>query len=200
MASSRSGYDDGFALAGRMSDRREASRPLSVRLVEVTHNGTTSFARCRDLSDTGMELDLSVPLKCSAHVAVALSPSVVLRGTVAWIDGRQCGVTFDSRVDSAALLDATALHPLVTPMQATIAVLGGRYATAARSSAPRSSEARRRDRFQPGLAVTVMVGPNREQRGLVRWTKGEDAALELESASADAPPPRQALLPAPGKP
>ena len=61
MASSRFGCGDGFSLAGRMRDRRRQSRLRSTRLVQVAHEGDAAYARCRDLSDTGMKLDLTAP-------------------------------------------------------------------------------------------------------------------------------------------
>src|SRR6202008_4064759 len=91
---------------GRMSDRREKRRLRAPRVVQVAHEGDAAYARCRDFSDTGMKLDLTAPLELNDFVAVALTPSIMPCGTVAWVRGRECGVVFEGPVDSAALLDA----------------------------------------------------------------------------------------------
>ena len=105
MTSPRFGCSDGFSLAGRMSDRRARRRMRVPRTVQVVRNGEAAHARCRDFSDTGMKLDLTAPLYPNDVVTVALSPSIILCGTVAWVRGSECGVVFDGPVDSAALLD-----------------------------------------------------------------------------------------------
>jgi hypothetical protein len=46
--------------------------------------------------------------------------------------------------------------------------------------------------FEPGLKVTVVLGPHDEQRGVVRWAHGNIAALELASGEE-----RPVMLPAP---
>jgi hypothetical protein len=189
MASTRFGCNDGFSLAGRMRDRRDDARLRMSRLVQVAHEGDAAYARCRDLSDTGMKLDLTAPLELNDYVSVALSPSLVLCGTVAWINGRECGIVFDGAVDSEALLDmAEPARPAAMP--ATVDLLGGRTAPlASRSDARRHRGAE----FQAGLTVTV-IGPNGEKRGTVRWAKDNVAAVELGLSGADEPS-GQALLP-----
>lgn len=193
MASSRFGCGDGFSLAGRMRDRRQQSRLRSTRLVQVAHEGDAAYARCRDLSDTGMKLDLTAPLQLNDYVTVALSPSIVLCGTVAWISGRECGVAFDCPVDSEALLDAADGARPAPGLAATRDLLDGRTVPQAE---PRRVPPRAGAKFQAGLAVTVMVGPDREQRGTVRWAKDNIAAVEFALDGAEAPP-GQPLLPAP---
>jgi hypothetical protein len=191
MASSRFGCGDGFTLAARMRDGRRAARMRMARLVQVAHAGDAAYARCRDLSDTGMKLDLTAPLELNDEVTVALSPSVVLCGTVVWIDGRECGVAFDCPVDSDALLDAAGgAQPARQQAPATIDLLGGRPA----AQTLESSAHRLGGGFRPGLAVTVMVGLNREERGVVRWAKDNIAALELGDVEE---PTGHRLLPAP---
>jgi hypothetical protein len=195
MASSRFGCSDGFTLAGRMRDRRREARLRMTRLVQVAHDGDAAYARCRDLSDTGMKLDLTAPLELNDYVTVALSPSLVLCGKVAWIDGRECGIAFDCPVDSDALLEAAEGAARAPEMAATIELLGGRPTSAAHAA----SASRSRTRFQPGLAVTVMVDPNREARGVVRWAKDNIAAVEFEFDDARGEASGQALLPAPSE-
>lgn len=192
MTSPRFGCQDGLSLAARMSDRREQRRVRAPRVVQVAHDGAAAYARCRDFSDTGMKLDLTAPLQLNDMVTVALSPSVMLCGSVAWVRGRECGVVFDGPVDSDALLDAVEPQAGVASSPATLNLLHGRrWPGDTRPTQPAGGKPDAR--FQAGLAVTVMNGPNEEQRGVVRWASGNIAAFELSPATE----PSQALLPAP---
>jgi hypothetical protein len=190
MTSPRFGCDDGQSLAARMNDRRDHERRRMPRVVQVAHEGEAAYARCRDFSDTGMKLDLTAPLELNDLVTVALSSSVLLCGVVVWVRGRECGVAFDGPVDSATLLDAVDPQA-VTASPATLNLLHGRQWRGQSVSNPIAG-GQRDARFQAGLAVTVMVGPNDEQRGVVRWASGNIAALELACGDAPAVP----LLPA----
>lgn len=184
MTSPRFGCSDGFSLAGRMSDRRARRRMRVPHTVQVVRNGEAAHARCRDFSDTGMKLDLTAPLYPNDVVTVALSPSIILCGTVAWVRGSECGVVFDGPVDSAALLDAVEPPQGLLEAPATLTMLGGNPPCRVGRPDPGVH-------FKAGLAVTV-IGPTREQRGLVRWAKDNVAALEFTAE------PETLLLPAPG--
>jgi hypothetical protein len=198
MASSRFGCRDGFTLAGRMRDRRQQPRMRTVRLVQVAHDGETAYARCRDLSDEGMKLDLTAPVELNACVTVALSHSIMLCGTVIWTNGRECGVAFDCPIDSAALLAATEPAPRMPYMPPTIEMLGARQAEMPKRSPQRRAAPRPGVSFQPGLAVTVVVGPNQEERCVLRWAQGNIAALELGPGDAAEPSAEpRGLLPSP---
>lgn len=197
MASSRFGCRDGFMLAGRMTERRGLTRPRSARLVQVTHAGDTAYARCRDFSDTGMKLDLTDPLAINDEVTISLSPSIVLCGTVAWMDGRKCGIVFDGPVDSAALLDAVSDGPAETAPPATLDLLHRRRTA---HDLPHRHERNERLSavFKPGLSVTVMVAPDRERRGVFHWAADNAAALELDPAEPELRT-HAGLLPAPNE-
>lgn len=184
MTSSRFGCNDGFALAGRMSDRRGQSRLRRARIVQVVHDGDAADARCRDFSDSGMKLDLTSPLELNDVVSVALSPTIVLYGSVAWLNGRECGIVFDGSVDSAALLEAAEFERDGCTNPETLALLASRFSNA-RAAPPRRDAPPTGVHFEPGLAVTVMVSPDQEQRGVVRWAKENFAALELSPIGAE---------------
>jgi hypothetical protein len=177
-----------------MSDRRGERRKRAVRLVQVAHDGEAAYARCRELSDGGMKLDLTAPLELNDHVTVALSPSIVLTGTVAWINGRECGIAFDEAVDSVALLAASAPSPRAGRSPATGEILAARQAPHRPARNETRSEPNEEAGFRPGLAVTVMLGPNREERCLVRWAKGNVTALERPDC-VETQQPQQLLLP-----
>jgi hypothetical protein len=199
MASRRFGCQDGFMLASRMRDKRTRSRTCTARVVQVAHKGDAAYARCRDFSDTGMKLDLTAPPELNERVTVALSRSVVLCGTVAWVSARECGIVFDGPVDSKALIEAVDGHPAAAALPATLDLLEGRSRPQHGSPARCSAASRNGMHFEPGLVVTIVTGPDREQRGVLRWAEGNVAALELEVLSADEAPLPRALLPGPNQ-
>jgi hypothetical protein len=173
-----------------MCDKRNRSRRRTARLVKVAHDGIAAYARCSDLSDTGLKLALTAPLSLNDRVAVALSPAIVFYGTVAWVTGSECGIAFDNAIDSTALIEA-----LDEPPATTLDMLGIRGPM---PLTPTPVDRQVGTRFRPGLAVTVMTGPDSEQRGVVRWAKDNVAALEL--VGAPRPEPQLGLLPPPDRP
>jgi hypothetical protein len=181
-----------------MRDKRTQSRTRTARVVQVANGSDAAYARCRDLSDTGMKLDLAAPLELNERVTVALSRSVVLCGTVAWVNSCECGIAFDGPVDSQALIEAVDGHLAPAALPATLDLLDGRSRSHYR---PERGDGAVRNgmHFEPGLAVTIVSGPNCEQRGVLRWAGGNVAALELEVLSADAPLLPHALLPGPNQ-
>ena len=197
MASSRLGCNDGFMLAGRMRDRRGHTRGRISRMVQVAREGDAAFARCHDFSDTGMKLDLTGPLAINDEVSVALSSSVMLFGTVAWIEGDECGIAFDDPVDSLALLDAADGGRSPSDARATLDLLHGRQAGVNTVAAQRGSKTSAAVKFEPGLAVTVMIGASHEQRAVLRWAHGNIARIDL--VHTDLRPSRQShgILPGP---
>jgi hypothetical protein len=146
-----------------------------------------------------MKLDLTAPLDLNERVTVAISRSVVLYGTVAWVNVRECGIAFDSPVDSQALIEAIDGHPAPAALPATLDLLDGRSLSQHGNSARASAARRNGMHFEPGLAVTIVTGPNCEQRGVLRWAAGNVAALELENPSADESRLPLALLPGPNQ-
>jgi hypothetical protein len=177
-----------------MRDRRREARLRSARLVEVAHDGDAAYARCRDFSDTGMKLDLTSPLELNDSVTIALTPSLVLCGTVAWVKGLECGIVFDDPLDSASLLEAAEPAQDEPETPATADVLDGRQAQPRFNASRRTPPRRPGASFQPGLAVTVMVGPNCEARGVVHWATGNVAAIELASPGIEERQTPQGLL------
>jgi hypothetical protein len=197
MASSRDCCDDGFALAGRMNERRSEPRTRTARLVEVTHDGEAAYARCRDYSDNGLRLDLTAPLALNDEITIALAPDLILCGRVAWTKGLECGVLLDGPVDSAALFHATEPPARAPRLAATLDLLDGRRPSRPPAPEPASAGRGAGTNFEPGLAVTVLTGPNHEQRGVVRWASGRIAALEFETSLIEDDRPSRGLLPPP---
>lgn len=169
---------DGGTLARRMMDRRDTARRRMPRLVQVAHDGEAALARCRDVSDIGMQLDLATPLTINDFVTIAFSPDTMFQGIVVWAKGRECGVAFTTPVDSAVLLAGGA--PRSGNLPAMLALLGTRQRPAARHAALEGGRAAADHGFHPGLAVTLMTAPGCEERATVTWAKDNIAALVLE--------------------
>ena len=178
MASRRFDCADGWTLAGRMLDRRDTARTRTPRLVRVDHDGHAALARCRDVSDIGMKLDLTEPLAINDFVTVAFSPAAVLPAVVVWVKGRECGIAFAAPLDSSALLDGFGTGSFDLP--ATLALLGTRQRPCAGPAQPAAAD----HSFHPGLAVTLMAAPGFEERATISWTQGNIAALTFAPREA----------------
>ena len=185
MTSRRSECDDGWTLAGRMLDRRDTLRLRSPFLVDVEHEGRSTYARCRDLSDVGLKLDLNRRLALGDFVTVTFSTDVSVQGVVVWAQNTACGVAFIAPVDSGQLM--TRVHPAAgLDLPATLALLAGREPP--RRDEPVARKARQDRIFQPGLAVTLLTGRGREERALVSWAKENVATLMLGTDPTDDEP------------
>lgn len=157
-----------------VDERRHAPRFPTARLVRVAHDGCTTFARCRDISDTGVKLNLLEPIEPGEHVEVAFSSRVRLRGRVIWVEGPECGVAFDREIDSVALLNNTALEAR--------AEFDGARDRAGRDQ-PRGAATG--SRFQPGLNVVMILESGREERAMLNWTTDQAAGLLRHSEEVE---------------
>lgn len=90
---------------GRPPERRRGSRLRTVyRIARVLANGDQGLARVRNLSDEGIMLSLSLPICLGDTIAIDLSETCSLVGTVAWHEGQRCGVRLALPIDSAGAL------------------------------------------------------------------------------------------------
>lgn len=149
--------------ARKLRERRNARRlSADSRPVQVELESREGIAHCRDISATGMKLNLAVPLKADESIAIVLSPSLTLRGRVAWLKGNECGIEFDQPLDRTMLASGTTLPSM----------RGG--------SGRESGALRTRDgHFNPGLNVKLVLQSGREQPAVLRWTKDNIAELTL---------------------
>ncbi|MBJ7499258.1 MAG: PilZ domain-containing protein [Sphingopyxis sp.] len=96
-------------------DRREGDRYRTVwRIAKVVRNGDAGLWRVRNMSDRGMMLAADVPIAVDEKLEIALSDTVVIRGTVVWSDAGRCGVSFDEEVDVADVLKQLAAEQRAT--------------------------------------------------------------------------------------
>ncbi len=165
---------NGSVVIGEASERRQAPRVPTARMVRVSHDGCLTYARCRDISDTGVKLCFLEPIEPGERVDVAFSPRVSLRGKVIWVEGPECGIAFDREVDSVALLANTALEARAERDGEQASSGGGQHPPAAAGN-----------RFKPGLNVVVMLESGREQRAMLSWTMDRVAGLMFQGAVHD---------------
>jgi hypothetical protein len=151
-------------------DRRWASRAATARLVRLEHEGGVTFASCRDISDTGMWIDLGSALALDGPVTVALSPGIAFEGRVVWLRGRECGVSFDRAIDCEALLASTGMElraakaAAENPARSRTSLPAMRWTN---PPEPKTRPAVSGAGFRPGLGVTVIRAGGTEERTLL---------------------------------
>lgn len=175
--------------AAGTSDRRRGERTRAVyRLVHVQNERDEGLARCCNISDGGMALRLTMPVRLNDTVKVAFSPSVVLEGQVAWVNGGDCGVKFAETIDSGALLRETSAEArsegaraprLKTEMPARVLIEGRVRKTIIQDVSQSGVKLSHEGEFQPGLPVKVMLPDGEEKDGVVRWSSENIAGLYL---------------------
>lgn len=168
--------------------RRQNHRTKTVyRLVKIEHDGDEGLARCRNISDGGMKLDLSIPININDSVSVTLA-SAVLSGRVVWVNGKDCGIAFDKPVDSTQLLNEAARDGTITPtraprlntnLPATVAVEGKASKAIVTDISVRGMKIANDGNFQPGLRVRVLLDCGHEKEGIVRWARDNIAGVML---------------------
>lgn len=168
--------------------RRETQRTKTAyRLVKVARDGDEGLARCRNISDGGMKLNVSIPLDLNDRVTVTLS-TTDLSGRVIWVNGKDCGIAFDEPVDCARLLNGlspeVAVNPgrglrLNTNLPATIDVFGETSQAIISDISVREMKIANDSNFHPGLKVRVILDNGHERDGVVRWSRDNIAGVML---------------------
>lgn len=171
-------------------DRRTSARALTVyRLVHVECGGDQGFARCRNISDKGVKLDLAMPVSPGHSVKITFPPDLIVTGKVIWSDGTSCGLEFDETLDCSALLRRSAAearsegfrHPRLKAMLgAHVRADSHRIETVIHDISQRGMKLSHDGTFRPGLQVYVVLSPGREKRGVVRWSRDNLAGIMLE--------------------
>jgi len=168
-------------------ERRKQSRSRSIyRLVHIDSGQDEGFGRCRNISDSGAMLELGMAVALNDVVHVTFSPSCTLAGTVVWVNGKDCGISFDREIDSSALLSETAAEVrsaqgrpprLKTQLPAKV-VYDGRTLPAVINDISQAGLNITHDgRFQAGLRVKVALTGGVERSAVVRWSQDRIAGL-----------------------
>jgi hypothetical protein len=176
-------------LSALPDDRRSAQRIKTVyRLVKVEHDQDEGLARCRNISDGGVKLDLAMPLDLNDRVTIGFSSEMRIDGRVLWIQGDSCGVAFDQLIDSGQLLRSDMIANekphnrsprLKTNLPATIAYHGVTHSAVVTDVSVRGMKIANDGNFHPGLNVRVILADGREKEGVVRWTHDNIAGVLL---------------------
>jgi hypothetical protein len=177
-------------------DRRVSQRTLTIyRLVQIDSAGDRGFARCRNISDSGVRLELTMALEMGQTVEISFSPSNILSGRVVWKVGHSCGIGFDDEVDSAALLSRSAaeLHGnraramrLNVNLPARVSLDGATRDTMVRDISQRGVKITHDGTLHRGLSVRVVLASGAEREGVVQWTRNDMAGVYfIEPFSVD---------------
>lgn len=170
-------------------DRRRASRTVAVyKVVKIEQDGNGGLARCRNISNGGMMLDIAIPLALNDALTIELPPDLVLRGRVAWTNGNQCGVAFDRDIDCVQILSQStpeggavrARSPrLRSHIPARIAADGAIIHTTIKNISQRGMLVTHSGQFRPGLQVQVLMNDGGKREALVQWAQENFAGLFL---------------------
>ena len=155
-------------------DRRGAQRVRTVyRMVQIEHEGDEGLACCRNISDSGMKLELSMAVWAGGAITVAFSPTISITGRIIWAQGRECGVAFTRRIDAATVLRESAMRTrdetcgglrLKRKLPAKVRVDGEARDMVINGLSQNAMRVTLRGDFRPGLHVSVMLGNGREKR------------------------------------
>jgi hypothetical protein len=183
------------ALEVAADDRRADRRIRTVyRLVKVEHGDDEGLARCRNLSNGGVKLDLAMPLDLNDRVTISFSAEVAIAGRVIWQSGNSCGVAFEEPIDSGELLrrDMIANSQVVaderprnrsprlkTNLPAKVAYHGATRDAVVTDVSVRGMKIANEGNFHPGLNVRVILADGREKEGVVRWSRDNVAGIML---------------------
>lgn len=168
-------------------DRRADMRIVTIcRLVKLKTPRGEGLARCRNISNGGVKLEMHMPAQVRERVTLGFSPAVEIDGQFVWIDGTESGVSFDTPVDCISLLRETApSNPgaraprLKTALPARLAYDGGQCGSLVSDISLQGMRVTHDGTFYPGLNVRVMMMDGRERRAMVCWTRDDLAGLQL---------------------
>ena len=170
-------------------ERRASPRFRTIfRLAQVTRAHDVGLWRIRNISDEGMMLLTSVPVKVGEKLALALSDQVSLKATALWWDGERCGVGFDEPIDCAALLEALGdeqkapgHRPLRMPVSTRALAYcdRGLHTVHLYDISQHGAGMTHDGCFRPGMTTKLHFETGDEYRGVVRWNKGGKAGIFL---------------------
>lgn len=170
-------------------ERRDGDRALTTyRLVRILHRNDEGLARCRNISDSGMKLDLGMFIARGELIEIVFTPSVVLLGRVIWLHSGSCGVQFMERIDSAELLSRTAIEmrsPGARPPRLKIETTAivrfqeGSLELLVQDISLSGMKVSHNGELRPGQKVGIVLKGQCERPSVVRWTRERSAGLML---------------------
>jgi hypothetical protein len=177
-------------------DRRASQRTLTIyRLVQIASAGDQGFARCRNISDLGVRLELTMPLKMGQTVDVAFSPSNIVAGRVVWKVENSCGIAFNAEVNSATVLSRSAAElqggrarpmRLSANLPARVSLDGATRETMVKDISQRGARITHDGNLHRGMSVRVVLASGVEGLGMVQWATNDMAGIYfIEPFSVD---------------
>jgi hypothetical protein len=185
------------------SDERRASPRIRTVffVVRITRDADAGLFLVRNISDLGMNVVAHVPMTVGERLSIALSESVSVTGSVAWCEGRFCGVEFDAPIDCGyhlrSLAGAKRSHRraamrLPVMKRATSYSQAGIHSVTVTDVSPRGVGLAHSGAIRPGMFIRLVLESGATRRGAVCWSKNGHAGVllgepftleELESAS-----------------
>jgi hypothetical protein len=171
------------------AERRASPRFRTIfRVAQVTRAHDVGLWRIRNISDEGMMLLTSVPVRVGERLMLALSDQVTLAATAMWWDGERCGVAFDEAIDCAALLEALGgeqkapgHRPLRLPVNARALAYcdRGLHTVHLYDISQHGAGMTHDGCFHPGMTTKLHFETGDEYRGVVRWNRDGKAGIFL---------------------
>lgn len=171
-----------------MSDRRGAERYRTIcRIARVQRAEDIGLWLVRNISDEGLMLAADTPATVGETLDIALSETVLLRGTIVWAERGRYGIAFDAPIDAAAVLrgladeqraDGYRALRLPVEVEAIIAFRDGARPIDLVDISQHGAGFRYDRVLEPGTAVDLIFpGNDLRRRALVRWSRGQRGGL-----------------------
>jgi len=159
-----------------------------LRVAKVTRAHDVGLWRMRNISDSGMMLQTSLPVGQGERLSIALSDSVSIEGAAQWWDGERCGVAFDAPIDCAGLLEglvaerkASRYRPPRLPVgtRAIAFCERGMHSVRLFDLSQHGAGFTHDGCFTPGMSARLSLPDGGEHRGVVRWSQAGRAGMYL---------------------
>lgn len=188
MNSMAANHDHNPLHSDKGAERRGAYRSLPLNnVVKIRRGSDEGLARCRNISETGINIETSVPISLMETVHVEITDGDFASARVVWTNGSQCGLSFDRDIDCADFLSCSAgRYPnrrpprLGSSIAAQVCLDGGeRRATTISNISQRGMLISHEGDFTPGLAVKVILKDGTEKSAIVQWAESHFAGLYI---------------------
>jgi hypothetical protein len=175
--------------AASAGERRRSQRIRTVfRIAKVARDRAISLWRVRNISDFGMMLLTRARLPRGERLSIALSDTLALDAKVVWSNEEGCGVAFEQPIDSAAVLTSLVAEqraPRHRPPRLAASLPAAAYGETGVHPIRITDVSQHGLGFAhdgaigAGMRIMVMFENGLERRGIVRWSEGRNAGLQL---------------------
>ena len=173
---------------GTQSDRRGSERHRTLcRIARIGRANDVGLWRVRNISNQGLMLAADTPAAIGESLDIALSETVMLRGTIIWAERGRFGVAFDEPIDAAAVLRSLAGEQrtegyralrLPVEVEAVLKLDGGDRPIDLVDISQQGAGFRCDQILEPGTeADLIFLGGDLRRRAVVRWSRGQRGGL-----------------------